>query len=130
MKAFFKNIVAVFLLSFAIVQQTNSQNFNPNLAALLQQTLDTQVAAFTDTKGVSASVYYPGQGIWKGASGYSYAGQPITTDMEFGLASNTKLFTAVAIMKLVESRKLTLNDQLNKWIPTFNNIRDYEVKGY
>ena len=122
MKAFFKNIVAVFLLSFAIVQQTNSQNFNPNLAALLQQTLDTQVAAFTDTKGVSASVYYPGQGIWKGASGYSYAGQPITTDMEFGLASNTKLFTAVAIMKLVESRKLTLNDQLNKWIPTFNNI--------
>lgn len=122
MKTFFQNFAITLVVSFAIVQHANSQNFNPNLAAVLQQTLDAQVAAFPATKGVSASIYYPGQGYWKGASGLSYAGHPITTDMEFGIASNTKLFTAVAIMKLVESNILTLNDQLKKWLPKYNNI--------
>ncbi|MBI3260707.1 MAG: serine hydrolase [Ignavibacteriae bacterium] len=112
------------ILFFVLISgnSTSAQQFNANLAAKLQQTLDAQLAAFPDTKGVSASVYYPGQGIWKGTSGVSYAGHPITSDMEFAIASNTKLFTAVAIMKLVESNKLSLNDQLHKWLPKYANV--------
>ncbi|MBK9250078.1 MAG: serine hydrolase [Ignavibacteria bacterium] len=102
--------------------QVISAQFNTNLAAKLQETLDTQLASFPDTKGVSASVYYPGQGVWKGASGLSHAGVPITTDMEFGIASNSKLFTSVAVMKLVQSNKLNLNDPLHKWLPKFTNV--------
>ncbi|MBS1538073.1 MAG: beta-lactamase family protein, partial [Bacteroidetes bacterium] len=121
MKVFYLKLFI--LLSVIVCDTKNSYSqFNPNLAAKLQQTLDAQVSSFTDTKGVSASVYYPGQGVWKGASGLSFAGQPITTDMEFGLASNSKLFTAVAVMKLVQSNKLSLNDQLKKWLPKYNNI--------
>jgi CubicO group peptidase (beta-lactamase class C family) len=71
---------------------------------------------------MSASVFYPGQGVWTGTSGLSYSGQPITSDMEFGIASNTKLFTAVAIVKLVENNILNLNDQLDKWLPNYENI--------
>lgn len=122
MKSFLIKSGIVLLFGITIFSTVNAQNFNANLAAKLQQTLDTQLAAFPDTKGVSASVYYPGQGIWKGTSGISYAGHPITSDMEFGIASNTKLFTAVAVMKLVENNILNLNDQLHEWLPQYNNV--------
>lgn len=100
----------------------NAQSFNPALAAKLQFTLDSLTTMFTNTKGMSASVYYPGQGIWKGASGLSFTGQPITTDMVFGLASNSKLFTAVTLLKLAENNVLSLNDALHEWIPAYPNI--------
>lgn len=122
MKTFFYHFRIALLFLSAAFLSAHAQQFNPNLAAKLQETLDTQVATFTDTKGVSASVYYPGQGIWKGTSGMSYAGHPITSDMEFGLASNTKLFTAAAILKLVEGNVLNLNDQLHKWLPKYANV--------
>lgn len=116
-----KLLCLAFLCACAF-SQVIAQPFNAKLAAKLQETLDTQVVTFTNTKGVSASVYYPGQGIWKGASGLSHAGNPITTNMQFGLASNTKLFTAVAILKLVEGNILSLNDQLRKWLPKYANV--------
>ncbi len=121
MENYFIKLSVILLLGIGASCAANAQ-FNANLAAKLQQTLDTQVAAFPETKGVSASVYYPGQGVWKGASGLSHAGVPITTDMEFGLASNTKLFTAVAVMKLVDAGILNLNDPLHKWLPPFTNV--------
>lgn len=122
MKTLFITLKIVLLLFLVNNSLLNAQQFNANLAAKLQQTLDAQLAAFPDTKGVSACVYYPGQGMWKGTSGLSYAGHPITSDMEFGIASNTKLFTTVAIMKLVECNKLSLNDQLQKWLPKYANV--------
>ncbi|MBK9250077.1 MAG: serine hydrolase [Ignavibacteria bacterium] len=122
MKTFYRTFIVQLLVGVLFSPITFSQQFNANLAAKLQQTLDTQLAAFPDTKGVSASIYYPGQGFWKGASGISHPGHPITTDMEFGIASNTKLFTSVAVMKLVENNILNLNDQLNEWLPPFANV--------
>jgi CubicO group peptidase (beta-lactamase class C family) len=109
-------------LFFAVVQTAAAQSFNPQLAAMLQDTLNKYVSLITNVKGMSASVYLPGQGIWKGASGVSYMGQPITSDMEFGIASNTKLFVATAILKLAENNILSLDDSLYEWIPAYPNI--------
>ncbi|MFN8359563.1 MAG: serine hydrolase [Candidatus Kapaibacterium sp.] len=121
MENYYIKLSVVFLLGICASRAASAQ-FNANLAAKLQQTLDAQVASYPNSKGVSASVYYPGQGIWKGASGLSHAGQPITSDMEFGLASNTKLFTAVAVMKLVDAGTLKLGDPLWKWLPKYANV--------
>ena len=99
-----------------------AQPFNTNLANKLQFTLNSLVSMFANTKGMSAAVYYPGQGVWTGTSGISYAGQPITANMTFGIASNSKLFTAVAILKLAENNVLNLNDAIGMWIPTFPNV--------
>ena len=113
--------VTLFAVLFISIGTVWAQTFNPFLAAKLDSTLIMGVPQ--QVKGVSASVYYPGQGIWRGTYGVSYAGHPITNDMEFGVASNTKLFTAATIMKLVEANKLGLNDHLGKWIHTkYNNI--------
>lgn len=116
-----KKIVFVIFLS-SLYQQSHAQTFNANLALRLQTTLDSLVNLFANTKGMAASVYYPGQGIWKGASGLSYAGQPINSNMEFGLASNSKLFTAVIMLKLAENNILSLEDSLHEWIPNYLNI--------
>lgn len=120
---FVKKMFAVLCISLCLLPIGNTQTFNPALAARLQTTLDSLVTLFaTNTKGISASVYCPGQGFWKGASGISYAGQPITTDMRFGIASNTKLFVAATLLKLVENNIITLDDPLSAWLPAFSNV--------
>jgi CubicO group peptidase (beta-lactamase class C family) len=43
------------------------------------------------------------------------------TDTRFGLASITKMFTAVAIAQLVEQGKLSFEDPLSKYLPSFRN---------
>ena len=111
--------ISIYLLTSA---NNKAQTFNTNLAAMLQDTLNTYFTAFNNIKGMTASVYLPGQGIWQGKAGVSFAGQPITQDMEFGIASNTKLFVATIMLKLAENNVISLNDSLNKWLPTFSNI--------
>ncbi|MFT7900340.1 serine hydrolase [Tenacibaculum ascidiaceicola] len=44
---------------------------------------------------------------------------PNTIDTKFSLASVSKQFTAIAIMQLVEKRKMSLNDKLSKYYPNF-----------
>lgn len=94
-----------------------AQTFNANLAAMLQDSLDYYVNAIPNIKGMSAGVYLPGQGYWRGQSGVSYAGQPITGDMAFGIASNSKLFVSATILKLAEDGLLSLDDSVSAWLP-------------
>lgn len=100
----------------------NGQSFSPQLSAMLQDTLNTYMSFISNIKGMSASIYLPGQGVWQGTAGVSYAGNPIQQDMVFGIASNTKLFVAAAMLKLQEENILSLNDSLHQWLPNFNNI--------
>lgn len=79
-------------------------------------------AAASGVKGVSVAVLVPGQGLWTGVSGISSPGVPVTSDMRFGFASNTKLFIAVAMEKLQEQGVLSLDDHLSKWLPSFPNV--------
>lgn len=48
---------------------------------------------------------------------------PITADTAFRIASMTKSFTALAILKLRDSGKLSLEDPVSKWIPEFANSK-------
>ena len=52
----------------------------------------------------------------------SHSGTPITSDMLFAIGSNTKLFTAVLLLKLAENNLIQLDDSLHKHLPSFNNI--------
>jgi CubicO group peptidase (beta-lactamase class C family) len=57
--------------------------------------------------------------------GYGYADlatkEPATADTIYDIASVTKLYTAVAIMRLVQAGKLDLNDDLASLLPEFPN---------
>ena len=111
--------ILVTLLSFTFI--VNAQTFDPVLANKLQNKIDS-IRTANNLKGISASVIYPGVGNWKGVTGISHAGFPITSDMEFGIGSNTKLFTGVLLLKLAENNIINLNDSLHQHLPSFNNI--------
>ncbi|MBI4875280.1 MAG: beta-lactamase family protein [Acidobacteria bacterium] len=47
---------------------------------------------------------------------------PVTPDTVFRIASMTKSFTALAILKLRDDGKLSLDDPVSKWIPEFARL--------
>jgi D-alanyl-D-alanine carboxypeptidase len=114
----FKIIVLLFVLSQLKVF---AQSFDPTLSADLQYTIDSFRTAY-NLKGISASVYVPNQGTWLGVTGESHSGVPITPQTGFGIASNTKLFAGVLLLKLAENGLLTLDDSLHQHLPNFNNV--------
>jgi len=109
------------LLFFTFIE-TKAQPFNAQLAAMLNDTLNTYVSQISNIKGMSAAVYIPGQGTWTGVARVSYTGTPITDVMRMGIASNTKLFVSTIILKLAENEMLSLDDPLSTWLPNYPNI--------
>ncbi|MFM7823412.1 MAG: serine hydrolase, partial [Bacteroidota bacterium] len=96
-----KSLIIYFQL-FVLFVSAQAQSFDPVLAGRLQNVIDS-MRTTNNIKGLSACVIYPGVGTWKGVSGVSHFGTPINSEMEFGIASNTKLFTGVLMLKLAEN---------------------------
>lgn len=117
-----KLLLLLFLSGFAqIMQAQTSSTFDSTWASQFQAALDNSVLNL-NIVGASAAVLVPGQGLWIGDGGESHAGNPITADMRFGIGSNTKLFTAVTLLKLQEEGLLSLEDHLGKWVGSYPNI--------
>lgn len=116
-----KKTFIVLITLLTLVFSGKAQNFDPVLVSELQNKIDS-IRIAGNLKGISASVIYPGMGTWKGVTGVSHTGTPITSDMLFGIASNTKLFTGVLLLKLAENNTIQLDDSLHQYLPTFNNI--------
>ena len=110
-------LLGLFLLPGLVL----AQSFPSSLSLRLQQQVDSFRLA-NNLKGISVSIHHPGMGTWKGVSGISHPGTPIRSDMVFGIASNTKLFTAVLMLKLAEKNIIRLSDSLHRFLPPFNNI--------
>ena len=110
------------IVFFVFIQTANAQTFNSLLADKLQDTLDYYVSVISNIKGMSASVYLPGQGMWQGTAGISYVGQPITPDMKFCIASNSKLFMATTMLQLQENNIIDLDEAISQYLPTYPNI--------
>jgi len=75
---------------------------------------------------VFRAVKKDGTVLFEGASGVkglNHKDQPVTTDTLFWVASCTKLWTAVAILQLVEQGKLALDDHAEKYLPEIGKIQ-------
>lgn len=116
-----KKISCILVTVLCLLFITNAQTFDPALATKLQNKIDS-IRIANNLKGISACVIYPSVGTWKGVSGISHAGLPINSDMEFGIGSNTKLFTGVLLLKLAENNIINLNDSIHQYLPSFNNV--------
>ncbi len=116
-----KKIILITISILGLICLTRAQSFDPILEGKLQNKIDS-IRSANNIKGISACVLYPGMGTWKGVSGISHIGTPMTSDMLFGIASNTKLFTGVLLLKLAENNIIQLDDSLHQYLPTFNNI--------
>ncbi len=140
MKKLFRNNVFVLAANLilvsafsAIVPPGHAQNTNQKSAADVAsqqkyQATITMLDAFIrremgDKKlpGVSVALVDGQQIIWQKGYGFSdpAAKTPITNDTVFRVGSVSKLFTDIAVMRLVEQGKLDLDAPITKYLPEF-----------
>ncbi len=87
----------------------------------LQDVLDTYFSE-NNYPGLSAAVYFDEEGLFQGSAGISHEDVQMDTSMFLGIASNTKLFTAVICLKMIEQGYFTLDDQIGDWLQDFENV--------
>ncbi|GKU78839.1 D-alanyl-D-alanine carboxypeptidase [Paenibacillus sp. L3-i20] len=77
-----------------------------------------QAAAHKLTPGIFAVAMKSGES-WSYASGQAsiYDSYPIKSNYSFRIGSITKSFTATVILQLVDEKKLSLEDTVEKWLP-------------
>jgi len=75
--------------------------------------------------GVIVGLVYDQSLIWTKAYGFADLDKKnlLTEKTLFPIASNTKMFTAIAIMKLRDEGKLDLDDLVAKYLPWINKIK-------
>ena len=90
--------------------------------------LDAQMRQMVEgrsTPGMFAMILQDGRPVHSRAVGVREAGgtAPISPDDLFRYASMTKPVTSVAILMLVEERRIGLNDPLDRYLPEFGSLR-------
>ena len=120
-----KNTIITFFFLGLSITLTNAQNqTDPQLTAAVDKLLAEQFKP--NETGCAALVARRGQIIYKKAFGMAdlELNVPMQPDMIFRIGSITKQFTAVAILQLMEQGKLSLQDEITKYLP------DYPMNGH
>ena len=96
---------------------------NPDVQAqerLFSAWLEGQIA-YRGLPGVAVGVVQDQQLVWSKGFGYAdiAAKKPMTADTRFRIASNSKIFAAIAILQLREAGKLRLDDPVERHLPWF-----------
>lgn len=71
-----------------------------------------------NASGATIAIAYQGRPIYKRAFGYSDVEkkEPLLPEQTLRIASLSKTFTAVAVLRLVQQRKLSLDDRILPWL--------------
>jgi len=112
------------LFTLSILAAFTGQSFaqlSGTYTSRLQFVLDSVCNRY-HIKGTSAAVLVPGIGIWKGVNGIASPGHNVTSDMLFGIGSNTKTYMSCIMLKLQEMGKVNLDDTIGTWIQGWPNI--------
>jgi methyl acetate hydrolase len=118
-------VLAIVWIGTASLAQTGlpvlGQNAPTEIDAILQRAVQQGTIP-----GVVAMVTNKDRVLYEGAFGLMDVGnkKPMTKDAIFRIASMTKPVTSVAVMMLVEQGKLSLDDPVSKYVPSF---KDREV---
>jgi D-alanyl-D-alanine carboxypeptidase len=99
----------------------------------LQSLLDEWVGTRSNVHGAILLVECP-TFKWKGASGMAApeTGLPMLPDDQFNIDSIAKTMTAAIVMRLVEARKLGLDDWIGRYLPDslIDGLHVYEGRSY
>ncbi|PRC91983.1 serine hydrolase domain-containing protein [Solimicrobium silvestre] len=105
------------------VPQTSTISDDPEVLGserLFSAWMEGQIA-YRGLPGIAIGVVSDQKLVW--AKGFGFADikvkLPMTPETKFRIASNSKLFTAIAIMQLREQGKLGLDDPVVKYLPWF-----------
>jgi D-alanyl-D-alanine carboxypeptidase len=113
------SLLVIGMLSFATVGSC-ARSGRP-LNEKLQTALDERLRR-CDVKGASVAVILPDGVLWRGASGISHPGVNMSPDMAFAIGSITKNMVAALMLQLAEEGKLSLEDPIGKWLPSYPHV--------
>src|SRR5215472_4527040 len=100
------------------------QNLSPEMAAKVDKVFEKWNR--TDSPGCALGIYKDGQIVYKHGYGMANLNDdvPITPATVFHVASMSKQFTAAAILLLAQQGKLSLDDDVRKYIPELPDFGD------
>ncbi|MEN6560029.1 MAG: serine hydrolase [Acidobacteriota bacterium] len=125
-------LVLVCLASFASVARAAAPARSPAAAVLpagFDALVDRIMKAF-DVPGMSVAVVKDGQVVLAKGYGVRKLGEPAPVDARtlFGIASNTKAFTATALGLLVEEGKIEWDGPVTRYLPWFQMWDPYVTR--
>ena len=123
-----RHVLPWLLVASALMAQSAPARFELDAADRLKiETAAQRLIDERQTPGIAVAIMREGQIIY--AQGFGFANletaTPASPESVFVIGSNTKQFTAVAIVLLAEQGKLRLDDRLSKYFPDFP--RGHEV---
>lgn len=125
-----KNMIGLLLVIF-LVNACNKQDIvtndeilingnsdNPNQSSIIDKKI-TKVMKRKHYPGIATAIVKGGEIVWINSYGYANTStkQPFYNNTPLMLASVSKLFTGTAIMQLVESGLISLDDDINNYLP-------------
>ncbi len=123
--ALLAGLFALPLLAETVAPQPGTASVAADADVLGQERLfsawiEAQIA-YRGLPGVAVGVVSDQELVWSRGFGYAdvAAKRPMTAATQFRIASNSKLFTAIAIMQLREDGRLRLDDPVAKYLPWF-----------
>ncbi len=116
MKKSIKITLIIFLLAAVL-----GKSYGQHIAAKMDSILSSHFAS--NAPGVAALVAQKGNVIYRSARGMASLelNVPMAPGHVFRIGSITKQFTAIAILKLVDEGRLSLNDDIRKFFPAFKS---------
>lgn len=110
---------AVSTFAMPLLADTTSQRPSSEVTLKLDSTLE-QFRTDNKVPALSVGIIETGQVFYQKGFGLTASGNAVTADTKFRVASITKLFTAQAVIQLVENGKLGLDDNVGKYLPAFD----------
>lgn len=126
-----KRTIVLLLAAILILPSLGAQSIgrDPRLVSalhLLELWLDAQ-SAYENIPGLSIAVVHDQELLW--AKGFGFADRetkrPATPDTIYGIGSISKLFTGIAVLRLRDQGKLSLDDPVAKHLPGFDIGQNY-----
>jgi CubicO group peptidase (beta-lactamase class C family) len=117
----FLTIVLIFLVFSLVPAQTPPPDLDAYVARVLKE---------FDVPGVAVAIVKDGQVVITKGFGVRRFGDPTPVNEHtlFGIASNTKAFTAAALAMLVDEGKVSWDDPVTKHLPTFQMYDPYVTR--
>lgn len=122
LKIILLTVIGIFGLLTACNQDDKEENTNPSYAVTKIEEIDPYVQNMIDSFGIiglQAAIVKDGELLW--SNGYGFANKEAkyleTAQTIHMIASVTKTVTAVAALQLVEAGKITLDGNINDYLP-------------